>query len=105
MRIIRLAITTLLTLGLTLSPVAAGIAQVHMVKCEQMMSAQPDDCSCCGDAAKCPPTSCVAKCFSSQPGLATDISVVRTLHEKLSVQPSAMVRSLTFSPDPPPPRS
>ena len=104
MRIVRIAIATLVTMGLTLSPVAAGLAQAHMVKCERMMMTQHDGCSCCGDVAKCPPTSCVAKCFGSQMGLTDDSQLPQPERQKLNVGPSAIVWSLAFSPDPPPPR-
>lgn len=105
MRIVRVAITALLSLGLILSPAAAGMAQARMVKCEQMMSPQHDDCGCCGDASACSPSACVAQCFNTQAGLTTDTRPVPVAREKLRVDPSALVQSLTVSPDPPPPRS
>jgi hypothetical protein len=105
MRIIRVAITALLSLGLVLSPVAAGMAQAHIVKCEQMMSTQHDDCGCCGDTAACSSSACVAQCFNTQAGLTTDTGLMPVSREKLRIDPSAFVRSLTVSPDPPHPRS
>lgn len=105
MRVIRLAFAVLISLGLTLAPVAAGMAQAHMVKCEQMMGAQHDDCDCCGDSAACPPSACAAQCFTIQPALAADAVFVPLPHEKLRVELTALLRSLTLSPDPPPPRS
>ena len=105
MRVVRLTIAVLISLGLSLAPVAAGVAEAHMVKCEQMMGAQHDDCDCCGDPATCPPSSCVTQCFTIQVGLAEGAVLTPLLRERLRIDPSASVRSLTLSPDPPPPRS
>lgn len=105
MRILRVAITALLSLGLVLSPVAAGMARAHMVKCEQKMSMQHEDCGCCGDANACPPSACVTQCFNTQAALTTDIGLRPVQREKLRLDPSALVKSLIVSPDPPPPRS
>ncbi len=105
MRALRVAIAVLLSLGLVLSPVATGVAQAHIVKCEQMMSTQNDDCGCCGDNAACSSSACVAQCFNTQVGLTTDSGLRPVPREKLRIDSSAVVQSLTVSPDPPPPRS
>ncbi|HKZ95466.1 MAG TPA: hypothetical protein VJ045_00640 [Hyphomicrobiaceae bacterium] len=105
MRIIRVVIAVVLTLGLVVSPVAAAMAQVQMAKCEQMTSMDHDDCLCCGEATGCPASSCVAQCFSSQAGLAGGASLPRPSHQELKDCPSVMHWSLTISPDLPPPRS
>lgn len=106
MRVIRLAMAVLLSLALTFSPVAAGIAQAHVVKCEQMaMGTQPDDCGCCGEATGCPPSACAAQCSTMQAAFAAVAVFTLLPHEKLGIGPSQLVHSLTFPPDPPPPRS
>lgn len=105
MRLLRLAIASLITLGLTLSPVAAGLAQAQVAKCEQMLGAQKDNYDCCGGGAACPPSACAAQCFTTQPALIADVVFVTLPQKKSLIGLAACLHSLTLSPDPPPPRS
>ena len=118
MRAIRIIIAALLTLGLTLSPVAAGWAQAQMVMCDhektmtdgaamadtQSTVAAQDDCSCCKGVAKCSPSFCAAKCAGSYGLVGADISLVRIPRQIFGADLTAVLRWLTLSPDPPPPR-
>ena len=116
MRVVRFIFAVLIALGLGLSPVAAGMAHAKMVKCDpemtmatdQAMGAQSmdqDDCACCKDAAKCPPSACASKCFSSQAVLAADAALLVPVLAQHVAEPAANPRSLTFPPEPPPPRA
>ena len=116
MRVVRFIFAVLIALGLGLSPVAAGMAQAKMVKCdhEQMMdmgqpeaaqSMDQDECACCKVAAKCPPSACALKCFGSQAVLAADAALLVPVLAQHVAEPAVIPRSLTFPPEPPPPRA
>ena len=107
MRSVRTIVAVLIALGLTLSPVAAGMVQVKMVKCdhEMMMVMDQDDCACCDEAAKCPPSACLLKCFNSQAVRSSDAPPLALVHERLGAVSAVTARSQTFPPEPPPPRA
>ena len=102
MHVVRFAIAGLISLALALSLVAVGSARAQLVKCEQMAGAPHDGCDCCGDPAACPPSACVAQCFTAQPALAADAVFVPLPHEKLGFELAASLPSLTLAPDPTP---
>ena len=114
MRFVRFMFAIVIALGLGLSPVAAGMVQAKMVKCdhEMMMDEAMDgqsmdqgDCACCHDAAKCPPSACALKCFGAQAVLAVDAALLTPVRAQQDVEPAAIPRSLTIPPEPPPPRA
>lgn len=119
MRIVRTIFAMLIALGLTLAPVAAGLARAQMVKCdheqmmqdaqpvsnEQMTAADQDDCACCQGAAKCPPAFCAAMCANAHAILAADFSLPRLMRKTVSVAPLAMMHWPASPPDPRPPRA
>ena len=119
MRSVRIIIAVLIALGLTLSPVAAGMLQAKMVKCDHERTMQHDqmvdheqdmksgqaDCLCCQDAAACPPSSCAAKCFDSVIGLVDTSIFVQPIAERLHDFSAVAVTSLGYPPEPPPPRA
>ena len=116
MRFVRFMFAVLVALGLSLSPVAAGIVQAKLIKCDHEMtmdmdqamdgqSVGQDDCACCHDAAKCPPSACALKCFSPQAVLAVDAALLVPVLAQHDVEPALIPRSLTFPPDLPPPRA
>ena len=119
MRFVRTIFTLLIALGLTLSPVAADLARAHMVKCDHvllMKDAQPapdhqltavgdDDRGCCKGAAKCPPSTCAAKCASGQAILQGNTVLVNLERTILIAAPLAILHWPSLPPDPPPPRA
>ncbi len=125
MRTIRIIMAVLLSSGLTMSPVAVGLAKAQMADCdhEQMMvetqaiaktqaaaadqaaTAAQDDCSCCKGMAKCPPAFCAVNCAGLQAVMATDTGVPNLLLQKLSAESSTVLPRPTLSPEPPPPRA
>lgn len=105
MRPLWLAIAILLSVGVTLLPAAAAVQHAHAVKCMQLIETQHGDCDCCGDATPCTSSACATQCLNSQAGLTTDTGPRPVPREKLRLDLSALVQSLTISPDPPPPRS
>lgn len=112
MRMIRLVMTILVAIGLSLSPVAAGMVRIHLVKCDleqmatdtQTMTSDQDNCSCCKGTAKCPPAFCGTTCAGAQAIVGTDIDLPEQLRQKLSGEPFAFLLWRTWPPDPPPPR-
>lgn len=105
MRALRLAIVVLLSVGITLLPVAAAVQHTHAAMCMQLVDAQHGDCGCCGEAAPCVQAPCGAQCLSTQAALPVDNRLSSPSRANLRVAHSAIPRSLMLTPDPPPPRA
>ena len=105
MRSFRLIIAVLLAVSLSIVPVSAAMAVMHVGAAEMSVSEPGSDCPCCDAAHKCATDICTLKCHSS-----TAISVeLKPLTERLPQRFAVMgaIRPSPFSPqpDPPPPRS
>jgi hypothetical protein len=120
MRILRRIVAVLLTLGLSLSPVAAGVASLGTRDCDraqmmadallpeqgaaQMSAADEHDCSCCKAMAQCSPAFCAAMCFGAL-GVLPGVDRLASLpHEIFGAGLVPVDRGLFWPPDPPPPR-
>lgn len=107
MRMLRLILAVLISLGVAVGPATAAMphaAQTAM-SMEVVSDAPADDCTCCDVTHKCAMSSCIVTCHVAPALVLAQLALPAPLpfvHPAARVVPLATV---AWRPEPPPPRS
>lgn len=104
MRTIRLVVAVLLAMSLTVLPMSAGMAKMHVATAEMDVDTPGNSCPCCDAAHKCATDICMLACYCVPAISVEGPPLTQPLRERLVALGAPVLAPFSQRPDPPPPR-
>jgi hypothetical protein len=104
MRAIRLVVAVVLAMSLTVLPMSAGMAKMHVATAEMGVDTSGNSCPCCDAAHKCATGMCMLNCYNVPAISVEGLPLTQPLRERFVALGAPVPAPFSRRPDPPPPR-